>query len=169
VKLSYAVELQDDEKANQVKLVLPASTFGRYGGPTQYQPFGFGRQSVAASALPETTPLTVRVSIHQSSPIRSVSCPSAHPIELELGRSAWSKAAADVPEAHLASVTLTQSATLDRDFILTVLAGGLDAPRASAEARPSFEKPETVAFSVSLVPRFQLRAIAAAEWIFVIE
>jgi hypothetical protein len=159
VKLSYAVELQDDEKADEVKFVLPSATFPRYGTPAD-QP---------ASALSSSTPLTIRIAVQQASSIKKIACPSSHPIELYLGRNELTKASTEVPDSNLASISLSQASSLEKDFILTISAQGLDSPRATIEARPSFDKPETVAMSLTLVPRFQLPVLPAAEWIFVVD
>lgn len=158
VKLAYAVELQDDEKADEVKFVLPASTFPRYGASSV---------EVVPNLAPSTS-IDIRVVIQQLKSIKKVACPSAHPIELELGRDELTKAPASIPDSCLATVW-SQPSTLEKDFVLTISAEGLDFPRATIEARPSFDKPDTVALALTLVPRFQLSLLPAAEWLFLVD
>ena len=70
--------------------------------------------------------------------------------------------------AFRCSVDLDASAgaVLDKDFILSVKAGKLDNPRCVAEVIP---QQDSVALSLTLVPRFGVKPIPSQEYIFLID
>lgn len=97
--------------------------------------------------------------------IKSISCPSSHPIELSLGKPEGKSAEAS--DANFASVKLTTPTPfLDNDFILVITTEGLDAPRCFMEASEG----GTTAFGLTFVPSFNAPDVQnGMEYIFVVD
>jgi hypothetical protein len=64
-------------------------------------------------------------------------------------------------------VTWSSTTFLDKDFVLTVHALGLDKPRCFAEIDP--QDRHTIAMQLSLVPNFKIPPLDSQEYIFVID
>lgn len=150
--LTYATELSEDEKNDSVRLHIPAHIGQRYGiTPPNHHP-----------SHKDAVEFTVQVDIEAASPIRLVSS-RTHGIELQLGPEALSGIVTDVPHSHFARATCT-ARSLEKDFVLTVQATGSDAPRCFAE-----QSDVTAAFALTLVPKFNLPAVAEQEYIFLVD
>jgi hypothetical protein len=159
VKLSYAVELLDDETTDQAKFILSSTIGARYG----YAPGDVGFRSSSGSLC------TVNVDIEQVGPIKSISCPSSHPIVFELGRPKNAKSTSTTPDSHHASVRFTSQTFLSTDFVLSIKAANLDLPRAIAEPHPS-PNHRTTAMALTLVPRFKVPDVkGGSEFIFLVD
>jgi hypothetical protein len=112
---------------------------------------------------------TVNVSIEQTGPIKSISCPSSHPISFELGRQSQSKPDVITPDSHHATVRFVSQKYLQNDFILSIKAENLDTPRAIIEPHPSPDQ-HTSAMALTLVPRFRVPDIkGGAEYVFLVD
>jgi hypothetical protein len=111
----------------------------------------------------------VDVNIEQVGPIKSIACPSSHPISFELGRPENSASSSNSPDSHHASVKFISESFLSTDFILTIKANHLDVPRAVAEPHPS-PNHSTTAMVLTLVPRFNIPDVkGGAEFIFLVD
>ncbi|KAJ3818333.1 von Willebrand factor type A domain-containing protein [Lentinula raphanica] len=160
IKLRYIQLLMDDEKKDQVKFIFPRTYAQRYGqAPT----------SNSASATTAHQPFVMNVIVQQSGIIKSISCPSAHPIQFELGLPDGFEPESD-NGSHFASVTLTDtSGALTQDVVLVVCAADLDSPRCFVEQHPS-PNHETTAMALTFVPRFTLPDIKGGmEYVFVVD
>ncbi|KAJ3120423.1 hypothetical protein HK098_004597 [Nowakowskiella sp. JEL0407] len=184
VRLSYLTELKQESEDNEIRFVLPAVLFPRYGYD-QYQnnvvPKGayfFGSFKV---------PFSVEVGVEMSSgQIQSVASPS-HTIQLTLGESLdenvmsaetragifSSLAKSTAGEIHCAKVSFSSDQVyLEKDFILTVRAKNLDNPTCVLEPLQKIDGKQSTepshAMMLTLTPRFALNEIRS-ELIFVID
>ncbi|KAJ4469718.1 hypothetical protein C8J55DRAFT_492013 [Lentinula edodes] len=163
--LHYIQPLTDDEKKDQVKFIFPRTYAQRYGqAPTDN----------SARGTTVHQPFNMKVIVQQSGVIKSISCPSAHPIQLELGLPdglvSPDKDESDDKSPSFALVTLTDtSGFLTQDVVLVINAGGLDSPRCFIEQHPS-PNHETTAMALTFVPRFTLPDIkSGVEYVFVVD
>ncbi|KIK64028.1 hypothetical protein GYMLUDRAFT_83412 [Collybiopsis luxurians FD-317 M1] len=159
IHLRYLQPLMDDEKKDQIKFIFPRTYAQRYGaaptvntalGTTAHQPF------------------QMNVIVQQAGAIKSISCPSGHPISLELGLPDGMTAPNET--SHFASVSLTDpTGFLTQDVVLVVTAADLDAPRGFVELHPS-PNHETAALALTFVPRFNLPdAPGGMEYVFLVD
>jgi hypothetical protein len=101
-----------------------------------------------------------------TSPISKVTCPS-HSVELSLGPRIAFSSNDPRPSTHFSSFKLTSAESfLDKDFVLSIQSAKLDYPRCTAE---SLSNAHTTAFSLTLVPRFDIAPIRSQEYIFLID
>ncbi|KAH8828753.1 hypothetical protein DL96DRAFT_1526542 [Flagelloscypha sp. PMI_526] len=162
IKLRYLQTLTDDEKRDQVRFVFPRTYAQRYGSaPT----------ASAASASTVHQRFSMNVIVQQASTIKSISCPSGHPMQLELGKPDGFAVDDSVPDSQLAKVVLSDpSGSLTQDILLVITAAGLDGPRCFVEAHPSTTSNDTVAMGLTFVPRFKLPDHPAGmEYIFMVD
>ncbi|KAH7869311.1 von Willebrand factor type A domain-containing protein [Lentinula edodes] len=165
INLHYIQPLTDDEKKDQVKFIFPRTYAQRYGqAPTDN----------SARGTTVHQPFNMKVIVQQSGVIKSISCPSAHPIQLELGLPdglvSPEKDESEDKSPSFALVTLTDtSGFLTQDVVLVINAGGLDSPRCFIEQHPS-PNHETTAMALTFVPRFTLPDIkSGVEYVFVVD
>ncbi|KAH8828757.1 hypothetical protein DL96DRAFT_1015987 [Flagelloscypha sp. PMI_526] len=162
IKLRYLQTLTDDEKRDQVRFVFPRTYAQRYGwAPTVS----------AATASTVHQRFTMDVIVQQASTIKSISCPSGHPMQLELGKPDGFTVDDSVSDSQLAKVVISDpSGSLTQDILLVITATGLDSPRCFIEAHPSLTSNDTVAMGLTFVPRFKLPDNPAGmEYIFIVD
>ncbi|KAJ3981390.1 von Willebrand factor type A domain-containing protein [Lentinula detonsa] len=160
IHLRYLQLLMDDEKKDQVKFIFPRTYAQRYGqAPTNN----------SSDATTAHQAFKMNVIVQQSGVIKSISCPSAHPIQLELGFPDGFEPLSE-DRSHFASVKLTDtSGFLTQDVTLVVSATDLDSPRCFMERHPSLNH-ETTAMALTFVPRFTLPDIKGEmEYVFVVD
>lgn len=163
IKVTFLTPLVDDEKKDQVRFTFPRAYCERYGTPP----------TADTASLSSTTGahqnFSINVSVQMAGAIKSISCPSSHPIELSLGypEGIVSNGPLAVPSSNFASVKLSAPTfEQQRDFILVITAAGLDAPRCFVEASGE----GTAAFGLTFVPRFNAPDIQGGmEYIFVVD
>ncbi|KAJ3836578.1 von Willebrand factor type A domain-containing protein [Lentinula raphanica] len=148
INLRYIQPLTDDEKKDQIKFIFPRTYAQRYGTAPTTNSFRYSTVH---------QPFQMNVAIQQAGVIKSISCPSRHPITLECND-------------HTANVTLSdRSGFLTQDVVLVVTAAGLDAPRCFVEPHPS-PNYETTAFALTFVPRFNVPDVQGGmEYIFLVD
>ncbi|KAK7055093.1 von Willebrand factor type A domain-containing protein [Favolaschia claudopus] len=166
IELVYATELTEDEENDSIRFHLPVHIGARYGqAPTSTlsprNPFA------DPSDIQGTFSLNITTTIESASPINKVACPS-HTVSTELGPDPSLPNYKNLPFSNYARVSLSSTAPLDKDFVLTVKSAGLDAPRCVAELHPSPSQ-DTVALALTFVPRFKLPDVARQEYIFVVD
>ncbi|KAF9265841.1 VIT-domain-containing protein [Marasmius fiardii PR-910] len=161
INLRYLQTLKDDEKRDQVRFTFPRTYAQRYGQAPAWN---------AQTASTAHQPFVLDAVIQQSGSIKTVSCPSGHPMDLELGKSEDFVVDESASDSHFAKVTLRDgSGYLTQDVILVVTATGLDSPRCFIEAHPSPEH-DTVAMGLTFVPRFKLPDVLnGMEYIFLVD
>ncbi|KAK1216972.1 hypothetical protein PQX77_020376 [Marasmius sp. AFHP31] len=161
INLRYLQTLKDDEKKDQVRFTFPRTYAQRYGHAptTNAQQFGTAQQ-----------PFTLDATVQQSGTIKGVSCPSGHPMELELGKPEGFVVEGSADNSQFAKVTLRDSSGyLTQDVIIVVTATGLDNPRCFVESHPS-PGIDTLAMGLTLVPRFKLPdPKSGMEYIFLVD
>ncbi|KAJ3815045.1 hypothetical protein F5876DRAFT_31533, partial [Lentinula aff. lateritia] len=151
INLRFIQALTDDENHDEVKFIFPRTYAQRYGvAPT-----------VPSAAREAIQPFDMKVAVQQAGLIKSISCPSGHPISFKV------KSA----NATSAEVTLKDtSGFLTQDVILVVSAANLDNPRCFIEARPSSPNHNTTAMALTFVPRFKIPDVSQGmEYIFMID
>ncbi|KAL0070448.1 von Willebrand factor A domain-containing protein 5A [Marasmius tenuissimus] len=161
INLRYLQTLKDDEKKDQVRFTFPRTYAQRYGHAptTDAQKFGTVQQ-----------PFTLDAAVQQSGTIKSVSCPSGHPMELELGKPEGFVVEGSADDSQFAKVSLRDSlGHLTQDVIIVVTATGLDNPRCFVESHPS-PNVDTLAMGLTLVPRFKIPDYKSGmEYIFLVD
>lgn len=145
----------DDEVVDQVRFQLPMALGKRYGTP----PPGIENTAAAASG----TRLRITADIQMSGRIDKVSSPThiigpLIPYKTHLGR----------PSRRRTTVKFRSETFLQHDFVLTIQANGLDAPRCFAEERDSGGS-GTIAMQLTIVPKFKLPPTPAQEFIFIVD
>ncbi|KAF5390000.1 hypothetical protein D9757_003901 [Collybiopsis confluens] len=121
-----------------------------------------GREKLPVSALKKLQMsfllLLGTFSLQKPSPllmmaIRSISCPYAHPISLELGLPDGVTAPDEA--SQFASVSLTdRTGHLTQDVVLVITGAGLDGPRCFVEPHPSPNQ-ETTVLALTFCPLIQ--------------
>ena len=158
VRLTYVTELPVDE--GRLRFVIPTTVAPRYA-PAEDR-MGVGRSDEDALNPPTafSVPYGMNLSLQLNMPgtISAIESPS-HPISMKLnGRDA--------------TVTLgQQDAALDRDFVLSIAADGLDSPHAMVEEEDGVRDAERgihKAIGVAFAPKFETTT-APAELIFLVD
>jgi Vault protein inter-alpha-trypsin domain/von Willebrand factor type A domain len=151
VKLTYVTELAVDD--GRLRFAIPTTVSPRYA-PNEDK-VGTGRPAAealnppVALSVPYGLNLSVRVAMPRG--LTAIESPS-HPIALRMDEGG-------------ATVALAQKdAALDRDFVLSIEAPGLDAPQAMVER----EEDGTEAIGVAFAPAFATSS-APAELIFLVD
>jgi hypothetical protein len=151
VTLTYVVELAVSD--GRVRFVVPTTVSPRYAPDEDKK--GAGRPDAEALNPPVafTVPYGLNLSVRafMPGPIAAIESPS-HPVSLRMN-------------GIEATITLAQrDVALDRDFVLTIEAEGLDAPHILIERQDD----GTEAIGVAFAPRFETTS-APAEVIFVVD
>ncbi|KAF9073343.1 hypothetical protein BDP27DRAFT_1444996 [Rhodocollybia butyracea] len=157
INLQYVQTLMDDEKHDQVKFIFPRTYAQRYGSAPSVN-----------SALGRTShqPFRMELEFQQAGDIKSISCPSGHPISFDLGRPDANGIAPQ--DGDFASVSLIDTTGfLTQDVVVVVTATGLDAPRCFIQNSPNHE---STALALTFVPRFNLPDVQGGmEYIFLVD
>ncbi|KAE9385649.1 hypothetical protein BT96DRAFT_572419 [Gymnopus androsaceus JB14] len=161
INLRYIQPLMDDEKRDQIKFIFPWTYAQRYGSAPTHN-----------SAIGSTThqPFQMNVLVQQADAIKDISCPSGHPISLELGIPDDLTAPNEAFPSHFASVSLANnSGFLTQDVVLVISAAGLDNPRCFIERHAS-PNHESVAMALTFVPKFNLPDVPGGmEYVFLVD
>ncbi|KAJ7160724.1 von Willebrand factor type A domain-containing protein [Mycena filopes] len=157
IELLYATVLAEDEDNDSIRFHLPLHIGARYGQPPPSSPPDNAGHSNAF--------LEILVNVETLAPIAKIGCPS-HTVLTELGPNPALPNAHELPFSNYARVSLSSAAALDKDFVLAVKSGGLDAPRCVAEPDPAHR---TTALAFTLVPRFKLPDVSRQEFIFLVD
>lgn len=144
------MELADDELLNSIRFSLPTYVGERYG----LAPGVVHKQYVKRHAK-----FTLSADVRTTSAMEQVTSPS-HKVRIvpQEGDALRSRCCVVLDAAT--------NARLDKDFVLTIKANKLDAPRCVAEV---LQEKDSVALSLTLVPRFGVQPIASQEFIFLID
>jgi Ca-activated chloride channel family protein len=151
VKLTYVTELPVEE--GRLRFVIPTTVSPRYAPAENHT--GAGRPDAEALNPPVAwrVPYGLNLSVHVEMPRGMIAVESpSHPIAIRMNEDG-------------ATVALSQNdAALDRDFILSIDAPGLDSPQALVERSDD----GTEAIGVAFAPAFDVSS-APAEVIFVVD
>ncbi|PSR72061.1 hypothetical protein PHLCEN_2v12042, partial [Hermanssonia centrifuga] len=150
-KLTYVLDLMDDNLSDQIRFQLPICVGARYGT----LPAGMRE---AKSIPPERISITTEV--YMKGAIQSITSPSHSTLNI-------------LPDtgAHVASPVRRRVAEfrspsfLSRDFVLSIKAEGLDSPRCFAQRGSD----GSIAMQLTMVPKFDLPILAKQEYIFVVD
>lgn len=142
VEIEYIGELKHDAEVDGLRFTIPAAVVPRYGDAGSLQP---------ASVTHGKLEVTVDVDMPEGNAIKSIQSPS-HPLTVSIGTTSTTPDAD--PSLRKASATLSLgSATLDKDFIVQVVAFNIGEPSAVVETHPTLD---SKALMVTLVPKFDL-------------
>ncbi|GAA5822106.1 hypothetical protein JCM11251_004859 [Rhodosporidiobolus azoricus] len=163
IELTYVTELTEGDTSDSIRFHLPSRVGARYGRPPTE--FGYIRAGASVEETIPPSPFTVSVNIESAAPLAKISCPS-HTVSTELGPDSSLPDASSLPFANYARVTFTSESSLERDFVLELSSPGLDSPRCLAEKHPTAD---SVAVSLTFVPRFKLPEVENQEFIFLVD
>ncbi|KII87048.1 hypothetical protein PLICRDRAFT_113205 [Plicaturopsis crispa FD-325 SS-3] len=156
VKIVFVMDLMDDTLKDEVRFQLPMSVGARYGTLPS---------TLTNAGTPDSrTRLRITVEVQTHGPIHRIASPS-HP-SLTLVPYTTS---AGRPSHRRQTARLKSREFLGREFVLSVHAAGLDAPRCFAERGKTREGHETVALQLTLVPKLTLPPVPAQEYIFLVD
>ncbi|KAJ3539868.1 hypothetical protein NM688_g6306 [Phlebia brevispora] len=150
-KLTYVMDLMEDDFMDQIRFQLPVSVGMRYGT----LPAGM----VGAKRIPADR-IKISVDVFMRGVIKSLTSPS-HPM-FSLHNDG---VLAGIPHVHRRAGQLISSSFLSADFVLSIKADGLDTARCFAERSPA----GTVAMQLTVVPKFKLPPIASQDYIFLVD
>ncbi|KAJ3529473.1 hypothetical protein NM688_g7851 [Phlebia brevispora] len=152
-KLTYVMDLMEDDSADQIRLLLPVCIGSRYGQPPS--------EMAGAKVVPPER-IRIAVDVFMSGEIRSITSPS-HPTvavnddaQVQIG---------NVPSPRRKAAQYACQDFLTEDFVLCVKSDGLDTPRCFAERSPA----GTVAMQLAVVPKLTLPNIPEQEYIFLVD
>lgn len=148
----YVVELYDGDLLNRVEFSLPTYIAQRYGpAPSELR---------APSSSSGNTIFNITAEIQMTSKILSVTSPSHPTIKVKTRNDK------DPNNSKYRSTVKLAPGRLDTDFVLAIQAEGLGEPRCVAEQRVS---ENTVALSLTLVPKIILEHLPKQEYVFLID
>jgi hypothetical protein len=150
VDITFLGELKHDAEVDGIRFTIPTSIAPRYGS----YPGELLRKPANVTAKGGIQ-IVVDAEMPTGSVIKSVQSPS-HPISISIGTTSAMAENPDVlPSLQYASATLSlQTADLDKDFILQVIATNTSNPVAILETHPTI--PNQKAIMTTLVPKFNL-------------
>ncbi|KAG1896545.1 uncharacterized protein F5891DRAFT_958552 [Suillus fuscotomentosus] len=153
-RLTFVMNLFDEARQDHICLRLPMTIAKRYGEtPTAL---------LNAPTTNERTRVHITVDVQTSDVIQDIRSPT-HRISTPLR---YRKHASTKSERRM-TAKWSSTTFLDRDFVLTVHAHGLNEPRCFAEVHP--QRADTIAMQLSFVPKFEMPRVAPQEYIFVID
>lgn len=148
------MNLFDEARQDHICLRLPMTIAKRYGEtPTAL---------LNAPTTNERTRVHITVDVQTSDVIQDIRSPT-HRISTPLR---YRKHASTKSERRM-TAKWSSTTFLDRDFVLTIHAHGLNEPRCFAEVHP--QRADTIAMQLSFVPKFEMPRVAPQEYIFVID
>lgn len=148
VELSYVGELNHDAETDGIRFTIPTKIAPRYGTVA-------ANSSISDNAginKDSSIRIVVDASMAEGTFIQGIQSPS-HPIAVSMGAVSTDSSADPVTNRASAALTL-QTATLENDFVLTILAREAGMPKAILETHPTI--PKHRALMVTLVPKFKL-------------
>ncbi|CAH0002887.1 unnamed protein product [Clonostachys byssicola] len=145
VEITYLAELKHDAEFDGIRFTLPTHIAPRYGPG-----FSLKDSNVVTQG---SISITVDADMPDGCSITSVQSPS-HPISIQIGRCSTSAETAE-PSLQKASASLALgSASLEKDFILHIVAPKIKEPSAVLETHPTL--PNQQAIMATLVPQFKI-------------
>ncbi|KAF7797335.1 hypothetical protein EIP86_008530 [Pleurotus ostreatoroseus] len=150
-KLTYVMDLLEDDFMDQVRFQLPVSVGMRYGQTPS--------KMVVAKAVSGNR-INISVDVFMKGGIQNLTSPTHPTFELS----------SDGTVSTPANITRNRGwyhspSFLSQDFVLSIKSEGLDAPRCFAERGPT----GTVAMQLTVVPQFKFPSIPAQEYMFLVD
>jgi hypothetical protein len=146
VTITYIGELKHDAEVDGIRYTLPTSIAPRYGS--------YPDRLLTASTLAQGgLSITVDITMSEDAPLQKIQSPT-HPIAVSLG--SLSTSPDGQFSSNKASATLAlETAELDTDFVLQVVAKDIGVPQAILETHATI--PNHRALMLTLVPKFTLK------------
>ncbi|KAK4117120.1 VIT-domain-containing protein [Canariomyces notabilis] len=148
VDITYLGELKHDAEVDGIRYTIPTSIAPRFGN--------YPGELLRASTLRNDSGISIVVDVEMPNgcTVRNVQSPS-HPISVTVGNTSVGTAQGQEMSLQKASATLSQATTeLGDDFVLQIVASGVDKPVAVLETHPTI--PNQRALMATLVPKFNL-------------
>ncbi len=151
IRLTYVLDLMDDDLPDQVRFQLPLCVGMRYGTlPPGMQ---------GAKTIPPER-ISISAEVYMKGAIESITSPSHSTLNVLLDGNV--RVGTTV---HTRTAEYHSSQFLSQDFILSVRAEGLDAPRCFTQRGPD----GSVAMQLTVVPKFNLPIVSSQEYIFIVD
>lgn len=145
VDIEYVGELKQETETNGIRFTIPTYIAPRYGHVIG----GSKVPSVGSSGIK----IVVDAQMPAGSTIQGLQSPS-HPIAIALGKTSSEPAEAEASLSKASASLSIASTSLDKDFVLIVLAKEAATPKAVLETHPRIKNQK--ALMVTLVPKFSL-------------
>jgi hypothetical protein len=145
VEIEYVGELKQEAETNGVRFTIPTNIAPRYGSVTS--------SSAAPSARASGIQIVVDAQMPTGSNIQGIQSPS-HPISVAMGKISSEKTDAEASLSKASASLSLEGSSLDKDFVLIVLAKDTAIPRAILEKHPTIE--DQRALMMTLVTKFSL-------------
>ncbi|GJE93119.1 von Willebrand domain-containing protein [Phanerochaete sordida] len=146
VQITYVLDLMEEDVTDSVRVQIPMSIGMRYGRLPD------GMQD--AQRVPPHR-ISISADVRMQGAVKSVTS-SSHPTVTVLN--------SDVPHAQR-SARYVSSDFLAQDFVLSIKAEGLDAPRCFAQKA----KNGATAIQLNVVPKFNLPSVPRQEYVFLVD
>ncbi|KAG6837909.1 hypothetical protein H0H93_013062 [Arthromyces matolae] len=156
VRLEYVMNLANDDNTDEIRFQLSSGVGQRYGSPPE--------ELTSAFRPTSSTKVRITCEIQTAGRIKGISSPS-HGNDIKETRYSTENR----PSRRRTTIRYRSPSFLDRDFILIIGAYGLDSPRCFAEMREDDQGQRTIALQLTVVPKLHLPAIAAQEYLFVVD
>ncbi|KAF7797334.1 hypothetical protein EIP86_008529 [Pleurotus ostreatoroseus] len=150
-KLTYIMDLLEDDFVDQIRFQLPVSVGARYGQMPS--------NMIAARTVP-TDRITISVDIFMKGAILNLTSPTHPSFNLSSDGTISTPASVSRQRGWYHSPSF-----LAQDFVLSIKSEGLALPRCFAERSPT----GTVAMQLTVVPQFKFPSIPAQEYIFLVD
>ncbi|KAF9100943.1 hypothetical protein BGX27_000175, partial [Mortierella sp. AM989] len=147
VEITYMGELKHDAEVDGIRFTIPTRVMPRYGSYPVELAKGNAKRTIEGNIQ-----ITVDVIMAEKSFIRQIQSPS-HPIAVSLGTTSLAPKADPVMSKASATLSL-DSAGLEKDFIVNVIAKDTGNPTAILETHPTILNQR--ALMATLVPKFSL-------------
>lgn len=159
IKLVFVMSLMNDSREDSIRFQLPMHVGERYGS--------LPPDLVSAAAASATTRIRVKVDVQTSGEIRQITSPT-HPEEISETKYATDRGR---PSRRRSTVRFRSKTFLAKDFVLIIEADKLDTPRCFAEISQGRGRRlgDTLALQFTIVPKFNLPAISAQEYLFLVD
>ncbi|KAI9656926.1 MAG: hypothetical protein M1831_004474 [Alyxoria varia] len=145
VTIDYVGELKHDAEVDGIRFTIPTAIAPRYGS--------YPGELLGSSMSKSGMRITVDASLPENSTIQKLLSPS-HPIAVSIGVLSSTPDADMSPNMGSATLAL-ESAELDKDFVLQLVAKDSGIPRAMLESHPTLDGHR--ALMTTLVPKFSLK------------
>ncbi|KAF8510549.1 von Willebrand factor type A domain-containing protein [Hysterangium stoloniferum] len=170
IHISFASVVSHQGDLDTVRLTFPTAIAPKYGAApnSQLNYMSNVRSWFHPLIRSFKSALDFSVAVQMTSHIKSINSPS-HPIGMKLGESTLEPSTEFDP--FKARISLSSPTLLDKDIVIVLSCQGLDKPRCTVESFSPEEGSQefTDAYALTFVPRFELPALPAQEFIFLID
>ncbi|KAI0078065.1 VIT-domain-containing protein [Panus rudis PR-1116 ss-1] len=153
-QVTFVMDLMTDDLIDQVRFQLPMVIGQRYGTLPS------GMKGV--THVGPKTRVRIDIFVQTRGTIKTITSPTHSTISVKPYKNHRNEIS-----RHRATVKLRSSNYLNCDFVLSIQANGLDAPRCFVEHHPSGDG--SLAMQLTMVPKFDLPPVQSQEYIFLVD